>query len=318
MSFDKLKKEVVDSGLCRICGACVAACKPGVIEVDDGPNLIDECVECGLCTDVCPEINDLDSFGLKELDRERSISVRSRNPEVIEKSQDGGAVTSILISLLNKNEIDAAVVVGQTDSWKPIPYVVTRPEEVLESAGTKFGSAAILSKVRKASQHGEIAVVGTPCQIEAAKILNENGVGNIKYYIGVFCMKNFQHQQLFKVITDKAECDACDIEKIGINKGKFNYKINGSESILELSEINHCVRPVCKECSEFESKHSDISVGSIASSNGWSTLIIRNEKGKKIYNTAKKDLKTKKLKTLKPIDKLAKIKQKQTQKQTQK
>ncbi|WGI16851.1 Coenzyme F420 hydrogenase/dehydrogenase, beta subunit C-terminal domain [Methanonatronarchaeum sp. AMET-Sl] len=310
MSFSWLRKEVVESGLCRICGACVAACKPGVIEVERGPELVGECIECGLCSDVCPAINNLKSLGVDEFDRKKGFVVRSQKMDVIERSQDGGAVTSILISLLNSGLVDSAVVVGQTSDWKPIPLVVTEPGEVLDSAGTKFGSAPILSKVSEASEHGDVAVVGTPCQIEAARLLDERGIGNIKYFIGVFCMKNFQHELLFDLITDKAECKACDIKKIGINKGKFNYKAGEQESALKLSEIDHCIRPVCRECTDFESRYADISVGSVGSPKGWSTVIIRSEKGEELFKASKKHLDIDELGSQEPVDRLCRIKQK--------
>ncbi len=308
LSFSWLEKEVIESGLCRICGACSAACRPDVIEINQGPELTGECVECGRCREVCPAINNPEDLGIKEMPRKSIYSAKTQVPEIHRASQDGGAVTSILSSLIEKNVVDAAVVVGQTDNWKPIPKIISSSKEVLQSSGTKFGSAPILSKVRKASQVGEIAVVGTPCQIEAARILTERGVGNIKILIGVFCMKNFEYEPLFNKITAEAGCRPSEIKKIGINKGKFNYRAGETESILGLDEIDHCVRPVCRDCIDFEAKYADISIGSVGSSTDRSTVIIRSDIGQEALEQSTDKLDVKELGSEEPVDRLCRIK----------
>ena len=52
ISFENLKREVIDNCLCISCGACVAVCPVGCIAFKgDGPELVEECIRCGLCLD---------------------------------------------------------------------------------------------------------------------------------------------------------------------------------------------------------------------------------------------------------------------------
>jgi coenzyme F420 hydrogenase subunit beta len=76
-----------------------------------------------------------------------------------------------------------------------------------------------------------------------------------------------------------------------------------------LTTAKTVVRKNCHICVELTSETSDISVGSIGSENGWSTLIIRTEKGEKIIEDAikQKFIKAKELtpSQLKLLEKIA-------------
>ncbi len=53
ISFGKLKREIIDPGICTLCGACVASCE--VLEVVNGrPTLKGPCTACGVCYNQCP------------------------------------------------------------------------------------------------------------------------------------------------------------------------------------------------------------------------------------------------------------------------
>ena len=53
ISFGKLKREIIDPGICTLCGACAASCE--VLEVVAGkPTLKGPCTACGVCYNQCP------------------------------------------------------------------------------------------------------------------------------------------------------------------------------------------------------------------------------------------------------------------------
>jgi len=61
-SFDDLKKEIHDNGLCGECGGCVSFCSASEIKAikmaNNGPPVYeneDNCLKCGICYLVCPQ-----------------------------------------------------------------------------------------------------------------------------------------------------------------------------------------------------------------------------------------------------------------------
>ena len=68
-----------------------------------------------------------------------AVSARSTDKKILDVSQDGGIVSALLCYALDEGIIEGAVVAGTPDAdWRPIPTVVTTPEEVIAAAGTKY------------------------------------------------------------------------------------------------------------------------------------------------------------------------------------
>ena len=143
----------------------------------------------------------------------------------------------------------------------------------------------------------KIAMVGTPCEIMAASKIQYYTENPIYFKIGLFCMENFSYSYFTKLLNE-FDLTMDEIEKFRVEKGYafFNLK-NGEQRKISLSTAKTVVRKNCNICVELTSETSDVSVGSIGSENGWSTIIIRTEKGEKIINGAikQKYLKAKEL-----------------------
>jgi coenzyme F420 hydrogenase subunit beta len=78
-----------------------------------------------------------------------------------------------------------------------------------------------------------------------------------------------------------------DIEKFQIEKGFIFLLLKTKETVkIPLSIAKRIIRKNCNICVELTSETSDISIGSIGSQDGWSTVIIRTEKGEEIINGA--------------------------------
>jgi len=143
----------------------------------------------------------------------------------------------------------------------------------------------------------KIAIVGTPCEIMAASKIQHYTQTPIDFKIGLFCMENFSYSYFVKLLKTM-DLTMDEIEKFRIEKGYafLNLK-NGKQVKISLSKAKTVVRKNCNICAELTSETSDISVGSIGSESGWSTIIIRTEKGEKIIEEAikQKYLKAKEL-----------------------
>ena len=135
------------------------------------------------------------------------------------------------------------------------------------------------------SEH-RIAMVGTPCEIMAASKLQHYTDSPIDVKLGLFCMENFSYKY-FENLLKEYDLKMEDIEKFQITKGFVFLLLKTKETVkIPLSIAKRIIRKNCNICVELTSETSDISIGSIGSDEGWSTLIIRTEKGEEIVNGA--------------------------------
>lgn len=342
--FGNLLTEVIRKDLCVGCGACVTACPVHVIEMkdvpgkDQQPTLVGKCILCELCYYQCPMVpplpSDKDVFGREKNEAEnfgvtiKCYSARAKKEEILKIGTDGGVVTSLLACGLQTGLIDSAVVSGvsPTEPWKAVPEVVTSVDELLKHAGTRYTVSPTLLGLWSAVEgyfKQEVAVVGTPCQIKAVRKMQKTPKGALKYglrtalTIGLFCMESFYYDQLIKKYLPQ-KTDISKISKFNIKKGKFLVDANG-QRVLEvpLAEVKPYARENCHQCGDFTAELADISVGGVGSPEGWSTVIVRTEVGKKIFDATVEAgfIEYKPIEEVKPgtvsIEKLAKTKREQ-------
>lgn len=137
----------------------------------------------------------------------------------------------------------------------------------------------------------KVAMVGTPCQILAAskmdKLMDEEFPVDLK--IGLFCMENFSYSYMKELIKDY-DVDINDVTEFRVEKGHLWLYLTEDRVVkIPLDKAKKCMRKNCKVCMDFTSENSDVSVGSVGSPNGWSTVIIRTDKGFKLIKAAEKD-----------------------------
>jgi coenzyme F420 hydrogenase subunit beta len=307
-----LIEDVVRTDLCVSCGTCAAVCPISVIELRNGvPELVGECIECGLCYSNCPRTDfNKDEMDNRVFNRGRSsieqivgvyskvYKARTKVPEINERAQDGGVVSSILTSFISEGG-DGVIVAGldETKTWVPRPVIGKTSEDIIGAAGTKYTSSPTLLGVKEAvkSQKLEnIAVVGTPCQIRGLSKLTEGKFRNKKYSdavklkLGLFCMETFRYDDWIEYLENN-NVDPEEVTKFEIKNGRF-YAKKGDEVIhkTKLKNVKDLVRPCCHHCDDFTCEYSDVSIGNVGSPDGWSTVIVRNEKGEKALRKAEK------------------------------
>lgn len=139
----------------------------------------------------------------------------------------------------------------------------------------------------------KVAVVGTPCHMVAASKLEKFSdiLGNspIDIKIGLFCMENFSYSSIKKLL-DENNIDMNDIQECRVEKNYMWFYLNDDKLFkVPLNKAKSCIRKNCNICMDFTSELSDISVGSVGSEEGWSTVIVRSDKGLKFLKDAEND-----------------------------
>lgn len=322
-SFHDLVEEVQTPGFCGRCGGCVSFCSAdnlGALKVDaDGmPAFADEekCLRCGICYMICPNTRDLDDEIKERFNWRPPIgletclaSSKTTDSRVAERCTDGGVVTSLLLYLLEKRMIDAALVSKSVGPFQRVPILAASRQDIISSAGSHFDesfqvvelgcrystySTAMyeLKKLRQGTMD-RIAMVGTPCQINTVRKMQVLGVipsDVIKYCFGLFCMENlcFDDIQL-KRLEKKYEFSLTQVAKVNV-KEKFSiYLKDGREVHMPFEDVDTIARPACLVCPDFSAEYSDISFGGLGSPDGYTTALVRSEKGNHIYHGALRD-----------------------------
>ncbi len=316
----ELFTEVVTSGLCTGCAACIVACpypvlsyddtggryKPFHIDAEGGPESCTHGVKgCTMCTRACPRFRsweteiDTHLFGRERTpDEDIGVSsdvllVRTTDPEVLEFGQDGGLVSALLIWALEHDVIDAALVSeleGDGSTWKAVPGVATTRAQVLAAAGSRYTYSANPLAYPRAIEGGaeRIALVGMGCQASAAPVMKARKAGKVarrlSLTIGLMCSKTFDDAIFPELFEARYGIARADIEKMNI-KGVFQvWTRDGNYHEIPLKEAHAWTREGCTLCPDFAAEHADISTGGIGAFNDWTLTIVRTEQGRELLD----------------------------------
>ncbi len=314
--FKNLIQDVVNFGSCCECGACVLVCPYGVIEYIDGkpkqtarPSApedfcaVSEGIGCDVCAKACPRLDgnegELGRFlDLPEAEGshygrlEPLVVVRTKDPGILRKAQDGGFVTQFLSWALETGRIDAGVaaIADPNAPAKPIPALLTTKEDILKSAKSWYTYSPNLLALKEAKERGfrRVGFVGTPCEITPlVKLLSKDAGGlrtpkknerqvlrqaeHLKGFaeivalrIGLFCSEVFTFEGLMEgKIAKEMGIPLERIQKFNV-KGKVLIHLDSGETVtLPLKEAQAFARPECAFCGDFSAEHADIVAGGV-------------------------------------------------------
>jgi coenzyme F420-reducing hydrogenase beta subunit len=100
--------------------------------------------------------------------------------------------------------------------------------------------------------------------------------------VGLFCFEAFNYERLKGEVWRLLSVDLDAAEKTQIRKGKFTVSVGGKESSVSVKELSAAVEKGCSRCSDFTARYADVSVGSVGSDEGYSTVVVRTPVGRKL------------------------------------
>jgi coenzyme F420-reducing hydrogenase beta subunit len=304
---------------CILCGLCARVCEEriGVYAINFAKRGVerevttpynrfsDDCIGCGACALVCPtnskriQINtyptlpeDVEKIEQQFLKGTKDENFGVYNDLFAAKStvdgQDGGVATALLISGMQKGLFDAAIVVQRTEGYNSEAIIAENVEDIMKARGTKYLRVKMMSKLGELIDKGKkkIAIVGTACEVRAARKIQQivlNDFPDVEItIIGLFCFEAFDYKKLKEETQRLLGVDLDKSEKTQIHKGKYIVQIDGKEYSCKVRDLHKAVEKGCVYCDDFTANLADISVGSVGSPDGYSTVIVRSDVGKRL------------------------------------
>ena len=324
MHIEKIKKgwqeldsEIIKTGKCVYCGACGAFCANikfdtlKEIPIEDGSckdsNTCRD--DFGICYNLCPKTG-LDQIPLYLLDKwvfgkDKDkilghyidiISVKITDQAKQYLPIEAGPITALLYIAMEEGLIDCSIITDKDEKFLPFPILARSQKEIFKGIGYKPSQSPTLSVVGDAinKEFTDIAVVGTPCQIQSLRKLQNHPIFDFEAHdlitltIGTFCFGTFYNQLLTQCLNEY-NINNDEIVKIDTVNDKFKLKVHTKSNIQEIP-LNYIydksIRNACFSCSDYSSSFADISVGNVGSENNWNTMILRTKRGKEIFDLA--------------------------------
>jgi coenzyme F420 hydrogenase subunit beta len=310
----ELQEQVLGTGLCTGCGACVGICPYQTI-YHDRTVVLHACdLADGRCYAACPRTPtnpaalrrgyyDETDF-TPELGAMKGFFItRAADDGIRQRAQHGGTVTALITLALREGLIDAAVLAAEGKGLLPSSVTITAGETAGMPGRSRFVVSPTLAEFNRirVGNVAKIGVVATPCQALAlAKMRNlpastaVDGIEKLHLVIGLFCGWALSWHKLTALL--KSKTDLVRVTGMDIPPSRYHsleVYTTGETVRVSLDEVDPCVRESCRTCDDMTAEFSDLSVGSARLPEGWETarfwnqVIIRTKRGMDLLELAR-------------------------------
>ena len=220
-------------------------------------------------------------------------------------AQDGGAVTALLTALLAGGAIDGALVSKPSDDpdepWKGVATVATTPDEIAAAAGSFYNQTMALAELDlsryRLPPSPRLAVVGTPCEVQGIRAMQArrwqtgaHRVDAVVLTIALLCTKSFDYEGLVRrELQQRRGVDLERVSKVDVIRGRMIVEYRDGEVAVDepVKRFHGAALKGCDECADFLGRTADLSVGSVGSMDGWTSVLVRSERGRLAFQQAR-------------------------------
>lgn len=318
--------DIASWRLCIGCGACVCACPEDrlrlydVLEEGIRPFLEERgCDHCGKCVEVCPGYTIVHPNALMKGELGEEIHEGfgaileiwegyAVDEEIRFHGSSGGLVSALAMYCMEKEGMYATIHTGiEPDKpWKNKTVMSKSRSDLLGRTGSRYSPASPCDGLKKIeSSPSPCVFIGKPCDVVGTR-MSQAARSELDRKIGVsiafFCAgtpSTMGLLDLLKGLDVKLDC----INEIRFRgrgwPGKFTVKMNGNaNTIQEISYMESWgflqrYRPYrCHLCPDGTGEFADLSCGDPwyrgvpENETGYSLVLVRTEKGKKILHSA--------------------------------
>ncbi len=220
-------------------------------------------------------------------------------------AQDGGVVTALLVAALAGGEIDGALVTrpsaDRDEPWKGVAHLATTAKEIVDAAGSYYNQTMALAELDLSRYDlppkPRIAVVGTPCEIQGIRAMQSrrwptgaHRIDAVVLTIALLCTKSFDYQGLMlRLLNEDRGIDLERVSKVDVIRGRMIVEYRDGELAVDepIKNFHGAALKGCDECADFLGRSADLSIGSVGSMDGWSSVLVRTERGRRALDNAR-------------------------------
>ncbi|WP_455644686.1 Coenzyme F420 hydrogenase/dehydrogenase, beta subunit C-terminal domain [Methanosphaera sp.] len=222
------------------------------------------------------------------------LQIKSTDASILEKAENGGAVTSILKSLLELKTVEGVLNIKKgNDVYDGIPTYTTNPDDLINTAGSLHCAPTMISDIVARYLKDEVIAVTTkPCDAMAIdEIMKRSGINRDNVFmIGLNCGGTVRPTVAEEMIRLFYDIDPETVVSEEINKGSFIVELeDGTEKSVKIDDLEdegYGRRENCQRCELKVPRKADIACGNWGSSKGYTFVEINTPKGEKIVQDA--------------------------------
>jgi coenzyme F420 hydrogenase subunit beta len=126
--------------------------------------------------------------------------------------------------------------------------------------------------------------------------------------IALLCTKSFDYEGLMlRELRDRRGLDLSEVGKVDVIHGRMIVDDRAGNRLVDepVRDFHGAALKGCDECADFMGHGADISVGSVGSEDGYSSVLIRTEPGRAAFELALEGLEIRDLDSAEPLHKLS-------------